>query len=58
MQTHSLASYVIAVLIVLAVLNAAAWYFAGPDRLRDIAIYSGGFLMGMLAMWIAVHVYR
>jgi hypothetical protein len=31
---------------------------AGPARQHAIAVFSGGFLMGMLAMWIAVYVYR
>ncbi len=58
MQRHSLLTYVIAVIIVLLVVNAVAWFVGGPARLRSFATFSGGFLMGMLAMWIAVHVYR
>lgn len=58
MKSHALATYVVAVVIVLALLNVATWLVAGPSRLHTIAAFSGGFLMGMLAMWIAVHVYR
>jgi hypothetical protein len=49
--------YVIAVLVVLAVLNGLMQYLGGAARARDVAIFSAGFLIGMLAMYIAVHVY-
>lgn len=43
--------YVIAVIVVLAVLNFLAVS-------RDIEAVSGGILIGMLAMYIAVHFYK
>jgi hypothetical protein len=43
-----LSVYVVGVLIVLVIVN-------GPHRSRDV--FSGGFLVEMLAMYIAVHVY-
>jgi hypothetical protein len=29
-----------------------------PARFHDFALIGGGFMLGMLAMYIAVHVYR
>ena len=43
-----LSVYVVGVLIVLAIMN-------GPHHSRDV--FSGGFLVEMLAMYIAGHVY-
>ena len=58
MGTRSLAAYVVAVVIVFAVLNAGAQFFAAPAKAHDIAVFSGGFLLGMLAMYIATRIYR
>jgi hypothetical protein len=58
MRMHSLDTYVVAVLIVFALLNAGFRLFASPARAYAVAIFSGGFLLGMLAMWIATKVYR
>lgn len=58
MRTHSLVTYVVAVLIVFALLNAGARLLASASRAHAIAVFSGGFLLGMLAMWIAKRVYR
>lgn len=58
MRNTSLAVYVIAVIVVLAVLNGMMRYLGSASRSHDIAVFSGGFLIGMPAMFIAVHVYR
>lgn len=58
MRTVPLANYVLAVIVVLALGNCIAWFVGGPVKLTRFAIFSGGFLMGMLAMYIAVHLYR
>jgi hypothetical protein len=44
--------YVIAVLVVWALILGGMWLWA---RLRDFALICGGFFIGMLAMYIAVH---
>jgi hypothetical protein len=49
--------YVIAVLVVWALILGGMWFWNRP-RLRDFALICGGFFIGMLAMYIAVHVYR
>ena len=47
----SLWVYVVGVIIVLAIINWLAMS-------QTILIFSGGFLIGMLAMYIAVHIYK
>jgi len=49
--------YVIAVVIVLAIGNYLAWLIGGEAKLKSFAQVSFGFLLGMLAMYIAVHIY-
>ena len=58
MRTHSLLTYVIAVVVVLAVVNVGFWYHGDTGRQHSVAVFSVGFMMGMLAMWIAFHVYH
>ncbi|HEY3897421.1 MAG TPA: hypothetical protein VGM54_02345 [Chthoniobacter sp.] len=58
MKRWPLSVYVIAVIITLLIVNVAAWCTGGPAKFRIMEIYSSGFLMGMVAMYIAVHVYR
>jgi hypothetical protein len=52
-----LAQYVVAVLVVWAIILGSMWIWNRP-RFRDFALVCGGFFIGMLAMYIAVHVYR
>ena len=54
---HPLYMYVIAVVIVLAIGNYLAWLIGGEAKLKSFAKVSFGFLLGMLAMYIAVHIY-
>jgi hypothetical protein len=53
---RTLTSYGIAVIIVLAVLNSIAWR-AGTPRLQDLPVFSAGFVLGMLGMYIAAWLY-
>lgn len=57
LTTRPLYGYVIAVLIVwmLILIGMRLW---APDRFRTFAIFCAGFFIGMLAMYIAVHIYR
>jgi hypothetical protein len=53
---RTLTSYGIAVVIVLAVLNGIVWQ-AGMPWLHDLNIFSAGFVLGMLGMYIAAWLY-
>jgi hypothetical protein len=55
MKKYHLSLYVTGVIIVLAIINFIVW-FTGKGM--NIGIFSAGFLVGMLAMYIAVHFYR
>jgi hypothetical protein len=52
-----LALYVVAVLVVWAIILGGMWLW-DRERLHTFAVLCGGFLLGMLAMYIAVHLYR
>ena len=56
-KQHPLSQYVIAVLIVWAVILAGVWVF-DRERFETFAHVCGGFLLGMCAMYIAMHLYR
>ena len=58
MNKRPLYVYVIAVAVVLALVNVAAWSFDSATTFHTSLTFSGGFLLGMLAMYIAVHLYR
>jgi hypothetical protein len=49
---HTITAYGIAVVIVLAFLNGAAW-LAGTPRLHDLNVFSAGFTLGMLGMYLS-----
>jgi hypothetical protein len=53
---RTITSYGIACAIVLAILNAIAWR-AGMLRLYGLNVFSIGFAMGMLGMYIAAWLY-
>jgi hypothetical protein len=54
--SRTLAGYYIGVLVVLAILNVIAWLVDAPHRYR-LGVFSGGFLMGALGMYIAAYLY-
>jgi hypothetical protein len=57
MKKYKLRVYVIGVIVVMAVILCVTW-FAGESALFvKFADFFAAFLLGMLAMWIAVHVY-
>jgi hypothetical protein len=58
MNKHPLGQYVIGVIIVLALINLILWFAGRKAILKSTEILSAGFLLGMLAMYIAVHIYR
>jgi hypothetical protein len=57
-KRQSLTTYVLAVLGVLAILNASTAMFGNAARAHSLAVFSGGFMLGMLAMWIGAWLYR
>ena len=50
--------YVIAVAVVWAVLLGVMWFLGDIARFQTFALVCLGFALGMLAMYIAVHVYK
>ena len=53
---RTLTAYGIGVVIVFGVLNAIAWQ-TGTSRLHNINVFSAGFVLGMLGMYIAARMY-
>ncbi len=53
-----LSVYVIGVAVVWAVLLAVLWFLGDIARFQTFALVCLGFALGMLAMYIAVHVYK
>jgi hypothetical protein len=49
---RTLTGYGIAVIIVLAILNGIAWLVETP-RLHSLNVFSAGFVLGMLGMYIS-----
>jgi hypothetical protein len=56
-QWRTLTGYLIAIVVVFAILNGLAWIGAPPFRGR-FAVFSAGFLLGAIGMYIAALVYR
>jgi hypothetical protein len=55
-RRRTLTGYYIGVLVVLAILNSVAWLVDAPPR-HDLGVFSAGFLMGALGMYIAAYLY-
>jgi hypothetical protein len=53
---RTLTAYGIGVVIVLAILNGIVWR-AGTQRLRELNVFSAGFILGMLGTYIAAWLY-
>ena len=58
MKRFPLIVYVIAVAVVWAVLLAVMWILGDIARFQTFALVCLGFALGMIAMYIAVHVYK
>ena len=50
--------YVIGVAVVWAVILGVMWFLGDIARFQTFALVCLGFVLGMLAMYIAVHVYQ
>ncbi|HYM15770.1 MAG TPA: hypothetical protein VEZ14_09430 [Dehalococcoidia bacterium] len=57
MKKRPLYVFVIAVAVVWAVILGLMWSLGYTANFHAFALVSGGFAIGMLAMYIAVHVY-
>jgi membrane protein YdbS with pleckstrin-like domain len=57
-REHTLMTYVVAVVIVMAVLIGIRWLLVGYQGAEKTLVFCIGFLFGMIAMYIAMHVYR
>jgi len=58
MGKTSLVVYVIAVVIVWAIILSVLWFTGNRPLFNKLSIFGMGFMIGMLAMWIAVHLYK
>jgi hypothetical protein len=52
-----LSQYIIAVTVVWAIILCATWFMDGGARFKTFALICSGFAIGMLAMYIAMHIY-
>jgi len=53
---RTLTGYGIAVVLVLATLNGFGWLVWEPSREHDLNVFSAGFALGMLGMYISAWV--
>ena len=56
LSNRTLTCYGIAVVIVLAILNVIFWLVGNP-QLHELNVFSVGFVLGMLGMYIAAWLY-
>lgn len=58
MKKRSLWVYVIGVIIALAICNSITFMIGGSNKLLKMEVFSFGYLVGMISMFLAVHHYR
>jgi hypothetical protein len=58
MKRSPLWLYVTLVAVILVIVNWVAWHTGGAPRFAKVEDFSIGFVLGMLALYIAMHVYR
>ena len=58
MNKYPLYMYVIGTIVVWAILITLSWFGFIWKPFHDVVTVCGGFFIGMLAMYIAVHIYR
>jgi hypothetical protein len=56
LSKSTLTGYGIAVVIVLAILNVIFWLVGNP-QLHELNVFSAGFVLGMLGMYLAAWLY-
>jgi uncharacterized membrane protein YccC len=57
-KKYSIKVYVIGVIVVMAIILCVTWFSGESELFTRFVNFFAAFLLGMLAMWIAVHVYR
>jgi len=57
MQKRPLYIYVIGVAVVWSGILALSWFAVIPTPFDNLAVLCAGFALGMLAMYIAMHLY-
>jgi hypothetical protein len=55
--SRTLTGYLIAIVIVFAILNGLAWLIGAPSYRYRFGVFSAGFLLGALGMYIAAWIY-
>lgn len=53
---RTITAYGTGVVVVLAIINAIAWW-AGAPRLHELNVFSAGFALGMLGMYVSAWLY-
>jgi hypothetical protein len=56
-MTGTLTGYLVGVAVVLSLLNVIAWFTGVLPRQHDFRMFSVGFILGALGMYIAAHLY-
>jgi hypothetical protein len=56
LSNRTLTGYGIAVVIVLVILNVIFWLVGNP-QLHELNVFSAGFVLGMLGMYLAAWIY-
>jgi hypothetical protein len=56
LSNRTLTGYGIAVVIVLVILNVIFWLVGNP-QLHELNVFSAGFVLGMLGMYLAAWLY-
>ena len=57
LRMHTLAGFVVGVFTAMALVLCASWFIRGIKRFKTMAVFFSGFVLGMLAMFIATHFY-
>jgi len=50
--------YIVGVLVALGIVNYVSYLTGGAAKLHTSSLVSYGFILGLIAMYIAVHLYR
>jgi len=58
MKKYSLGIYVGGIIVVFLFINSIAWSLEGEVKLKSFKLLSSSFLLGLLAMYIAMQLYR
>lgn len=54
---HTLTGFVVGVFVAIAFMVCGSWFIRGLKRFKTTAVFFWGLVVGMLAMYIALHVH-